>query len=88
MRASLLAATAILSIAAMSPASATVTIDILNNGSLIGTATGVSSADFSSTTLPGYSDISVSAAGFPIVPGGDLTSTTLDVSSTSSTAQN
>jgi hypothetical protein len=83
MKRALLASLAVLALA--SPASATITIDVLNNGSLVGSSTSLTgTATFNSTSIGGYDSVSVDVSGFPNLTGGDLSSTTLDVSSASS----
>lgn len=70
--------------ASVPAAAATLTIDVFSGSTLVGTATsGTGVVNFNSSTIPGFDSIAVSADGLPAVTGGDLSSTTLDVSSAS-----
>jgi hypothetical protein len=66
--------------------SATIFIQILDNGVLVATtSSSTGSAHLTDTTAPGFTSISVDAVGLPDLPGGDLSSTALSVSAAATT---
>ena len=79
MRTLLLAGTA--TIGLMSPALATLQIEVFDNGTLIDNVTGITTGAASLTANDtSFANITVNAQGSPILPNADLSSVTLDAS--------
>lgn len=74
---------AVLAAAGAAPAhSALLTIDVFNDGTLVGSASSATGiVHFTSTSIAGFDSVSVDANGLPALTGGDLSTTTLDVTS-------
>jgi hypothetical protein len=73
------AACALLAAAAL-PASATLQIEVFDNGTLIDDITGITTGAATITTNDAnFANITISAQGSPILPKADLSSVTLDV---------
>lgn len=62
--------------------SALLTIDVFDDGVLAGSASSATGVvHFNSTSIAGFDSVSIDANGLPALTGGDLSSTTLDVTS-------
>ena len=78
------AACALLAAAAL-PASATLQIEVFDNGALVADITGVTTGAASLTTNDAnFANITINAQGSPILPKADLSSVTLDATTSSS----
>jgi hypothetical protein len=77
----LLLTTALLAAIGVSPAQATLQIEVFDNGTLIDNVTGITTGAASLTTNDAnFANITVNAQGSPILPNADLSSVTLDAS--------
>ena len=75
----LLLSAAMLAAIGVSPAHATLQIEIFDNGTLIDNVTGITTGAASLTTNDAnFANITINAQGSPILPNADLSSVTLD----------
>jgi|HubBroStandDraft_3_1064219.scaffolds.fasta_scaffold00326_5 hypothetical protein len=80
----LLATTAAMSaLASVAPHAAVLTADVFDDGTLIDTVTSSSGALTLNSTDAAFSLINVDATGAPLIPGGDLSTITLNVKNVS-----
>jgi hypothetical protein len=71
-------------LAAAAPANATLQIEVFDNGALIADVTGVTTGAASLTTNDAnFANITINAQGSPILPKADLSSVTLDATTSS-----